>query len=619
MSENKNITKNSNIKDERKGLYNLDILQEFFYAGIGCLACIFLLLLLPSVYWKEFYRNIICALIVLGFFIIFILFNQPSTRKKLFKPNHKRNVILFTIFNFAILSFLFARTDFGYSGLSPDNWYRFAMVTQMAHSGYPQDFAFKGFPAFMAPLYWYILALIALVFQIEPFKMVKFGFLFSYYILPIILYETWKKVFNKKKSFYITALFFIFVVNYYEIIWIDHLIGYMFFIPFFLYYFENYKKKEFKKKDYLIAGLIGSILITTFYLYFILVPIYLIINLIQSKSQNNLKEKFIRFFYISIFILIFSSWFWLPLLIFFIFIGVEGHQNYFFPDYALEMPYEAYLAFNLFSIILILGLIFLLLRYSKSQLLTILGNIVISVYILYLLGFLGALIGFPLVHYRVLIVSYYILVICFILFYFEFFRILREKNAFQQYISKVNIKRVEIFILILIIFFQNYRNTVDLYESDFYEDSLKDHVPRRVEIIKELDYKDHVFLLHYYEAAAFLPINLFVVYNPHFSHPSGLNNKRIVFLQELADSKDAKEFYQDMFKSKFGIIHYFYLKPCIDPIYNNITEYLFDAAELEHFPDRLEVKIYFRAELFENNDYFKKIIIDDEIIFKTRY
>jgi len=621
MSENKEIIKKSKssvIKQKFTEIYKLGIFQEFLYAGIGCLGCAILFLLLPSFFWKEIYRNIICALIVLGFFIIFIFFNQPTSRKVFFKPNYKRNIILFTIFNFAILSYLFARTDFGYSGLSPDNWYRFAMITQMAKSGYPQDFAFKGFPAFMAPLYWYLLALIAMVFQIEPFKMVKFGFLFSYFILPILLYEVWKKIFSKKKSFYITALFFTFVVNFYEIIWIDHLIGYMFFIPFFLYYFENYNNKEFTKKDYLIAGLIGSILVCTFYLYFILVPIYIVIIFIQNKIQNDFsefKEKFKRICLISIFIVVFSSWFWLPLIINIIIIGAESHQNYFFPKYALEMPYEAYLEFNLFSIILVIGIIFILLRYSKSQILTFLGNIVISVYILYLLGFIGALIGFPLVHFRVLIISYYVLVVSFALFYFEFFRIIRSSEKLKQFKNNINIKRVEIFLLLLIIFFQNYENTVDLYESDYYEDALNENVPRRVKIVEKLDYENKVFLIHYYKVAAFLPINLFIVYNPHFSHPSGLNNERIIFLQELAESKNSKEFYKEIIDNKFGIIHYFYLKPTGI----NNSEYLFDAGELEHFPERLNVKIYFRAELFENNDYFRKITIDDEIIFKTRY
>ena len=85
-----------------------------------------------------------------------------------------------------------------------------------------------------------------------------------------------------------------------------------------------------------------------------------------------------------------------------------------------------------------------------------------------------------------------------------------------------------------------------MYKSDYYQDALNENVPRRVNIIEQLDYENKVFLIHYYEVAAFLPINLFVVYNPHFSHPSGLNNERVVFLQEIAESKDSKEFYQEI-------------------------------------------------------------------------
>jgi len=616
-------TEKKALKDKLLEVFKISITKEFLYAGIGCLAFLLLYSLLPHAYWKEIYRNIICALIVFSFFIAFIILNQPNTKKNFLQVNYSRNIILFTVLNFAILSFLFFRTDFAYSGLSPDNWYRFAYVTQMAKSGYPQDSTYKGFSAFMAPLYWYLLALLSIIFQIEPYKMIKFGFLFSYYILPILFYEVWKKIFNKKKSFYLTAFFFTFIANYSEIIWIDHLIGYMFFIPFFLYYFENYKEKDFTKNDYIVAGILGSLLVCIFYLYFILIPIYTIVCLIQSTIQKNFKifkKKLKRIFIISILIIVFSSWFWIPLMINIINIGYENHQNNFFPSYALDMPFEAYLEFNLFSLVLILGLVFILIRYGKSKLLTILGNIILSVYILYLIGFAGLLIGFPIVHFRILVVSYYVLVISFILFYVEFFRLLKKKEFMTQFKNKINIKRVEIILFIIIIFYQNYRNTVDLYESDYYEDALNEKVPKEIKVIKELDdYKNKVFLTQYFEAAAFLPIYLFVSENSHFSHPSALYNKRVVFLQELSDCKNSKEFFEGLKKSKFGPIHYFYLEPCVDPIFLNITEFLFDAVELEYFPYRLNVKIYFRAELFENSKYFKKIIIDDNIIYKTKY
>ena len=293
--ERKEKLKLNFVKYRLLELYKIDIIQELLYAGIGSFSLFVLYFFFPRFFWDSPYREIICGIIVLSFFLVFIILNQPNSKIAFFKVDYKRNIILFTIFNLAILNFLFFHTDFGCNGLHQDNFYRSAYITQMAYSGRPMDMTFKGFSAFMAPLYWYLLALFAIAFQIEPYKMLKIGFLISYYILPILLYEFWKKICNNKSSFLITAIFFTFIANYFEIMWIDHLISYMFFVPFFIYYFENYTNKEFTKKDYIIAGIIGSVLVCTFYLYFILVPIYLLISLIQDIFQDNLemyKKKF---------------------------------------------------------------------------------------------------------------------------------------------------------------------------------------------------------------------------------------------------------------------------------------------------------------------------------------
>ncbi len=319
-------------------------------------------------------------------------------------------------------------------------------------------------------------------------------------------------------------------------------------------------------------------------------------------------------FYISIFITIFSSWFWIPLTLNIIFIGLESHQNLFFPKYALDMPFQAYLELNLFGLLLLIGVIFIIMKYKSSFLLKILGNLVLSVYILYLLGYIGLLIGFPIVHYRVLIVSHYILIIAFALFYIEFFHILKDSEILTKYRGKINIQTVEIFIFIIIIFYQNYQNSVELYKSDYYERSINEDIPDEVEVFSELDYENKVFLTQYYEVAAFLPIYLFIVNNPHIGHPSSLNNERIKFLKELSESDSAKEFYKKIMESKFGPIDYFILEPCDE----NATEFLFDTAELEYYPNRMTVKIYFQADLFDSS-YFEEEKIKGEIIYKTVY
>ena len=67
--------------------------------------------------------------------------------------------------------------------------------------------------------------------------------------------------------------------------------------------------------------------------------------------------------------------------------------------------------------------------------------------------------------------------------------------------------------------------------------------------------------------------------------------------------------------SEFGSIDYFYLVPSNE----NATKFYFDKMEYENSPDREKVKVTFDADLFENEKYFNKIIINGEIIYETKY
>ena len=108
---------------------------------------------------------------------------------------------------------------------------------------------------------------------------------------------------------------------------------------------------------------------------------------------------------------------------------------------------------------------------------------------------------------------------------------------------------------------------------------------------------------------------MFIANNPYFSHPSALNNEKIKFLKELSECNSTKEFYKKIMESKFGPIDYFILEPCDE----NETEFLFDTAELEYYPERMTIKIYFKAELFESESYFERHRIKGEIVYKTVY
>ena len=108
---------------------------------------------------------------------------------------------------------------------------------------------------------------------------------------------------------------------------------------------------------------------------------------------------------------------------------------------------------------------------------------------------------------------------------------------------------------------------------------------------------------------------MIIAKNPHFSHHGALNNEWIRILKELSEYDSLKEFYRKIIESKSVLIDYFILEPCIE----NNTEILFDTAELEYYPVRLTIKIYFKADSFESESYFESSKRKGIIIYKTIY
>ena len=587
-----------------------DIIQEFFYSAIGCLFFILLYSLFPKQYWNVIFRKTIILILTLSFLFVFVILNQTDSRNNFFKVNYKRNLILFTIFNFAGYLFLFYNTHWGYNGLAGDNFYRTAYITQMAHSGYPQDFAYKGLSAFYAPFYWYCLALVAIIFQIPPYKMVRIGLLITCFIMPIILFEMWKKIYEEKISFVITIICSIYLINIYSP---DHMIAALLFIPYFLYYFENCTNKEFTKKDYMIGGIIGSISFCTYFLYFLIIPIYFLLTLIQdsNKFKRNLKHRL----YTIISLIIFSSWFWAPLLRDILLIGFESHQNrYFYPE-LLRYPVLYFLGVSISSIFSTIGLIYIIRKYKLDKDIKIFGNLLIAIHIGFYLGFIGIIINLPIMHERIMVISGYILMISSSIFYVKSFYFISKNEILKKNKIDRNFHQIEIFILISIMIIQLNSHWTYIQSTEGYEAAKGGNSMREIrDVFEELDYEDKVFLTSEWKVAMFLPIYVFLLPNPYYSHPSAQYNRRVEFLIELSKSDTSKEFYDKIINNEYGPIDYFYLD-----LEDNNTKLVLDVAAETYPHGREYFEIEFDVELFKDEDYFEEIIIDEKLIYRTKY
>ena len=587
-----------------------DFLQEIVYSGIGCIGFTLLFFLFPEQSWDYPNRETICAIMITSFFLTMLILNQTNQTNKFFKVNYKRNIILFSIFNFAVMCFLYFQTPFSTNGMQGDNIIRSAYITQMASSGYPQDFAYKGFSAFLSPLYWYCLALVARTLQIRPFKMIKLGTLFVIYCLPIILFEAWKKIYSIKIAFIITSISFLFLYDFNAP---DHFISLLLIIPYFMYYYENSTNKEFKRKDYAFGGLLGSIIFCTYFLYFLIIPIYYLISFIQNR--NKFKENLKHILLITIFLIAFSSWFWAPLLKDIIIYGFESYQNRYFNPDLFSAPMVFLLGFSIFGSILFIGFISIIRSYGKSRDYEILGKSLFATFIVYLIGFFGILIKFPIMHLRFSQIIRYLLIISFCLFTEKVILFIKQNKILKKNKITLNIHQIEIITLILIISIQNYTIIRGTHDSVAYEQALDEDVRYDlIEVIEELDYEDKVFLTSNYKIIGYLPIYLFLLPNPYFTHPSALYNKRIKFLVDLSESETSKEFYDKILDNEFSPIDFFWLDEN-----DNSTGFVF-TVPVDDFPDgRTYYDINFRNELFNDPEYFEKIVIDGEIIYETKY
>lgn len=609
----KRLYNNKIISQLKKwGIYNPVIEFCFVFLGLGVILLIFNIF--PLKFFKSPYRETICTIIIILFFALFLIINRRKSRFKILKVNYNMNIILFVLFISTILNFLFFAADFPLYGIEPDidNWFRASLVEKISQDGILHDFAYKNLSSFYPPLYWYILGLSSKILGIPAYMTLKYSFLVAWIILPILVYEFWKRIYSEQISFTITVIFFTFVANFSYTYIVDHLISLIFLIPYIIYYLENIKEKHFKWIDYLIAGLIGVILFSIYYLYFFLIFIYYLIDFIKNP-RLFIRVKLKRLFIIFSIIGILSSYYWFPLMLDIINLGFESHQNHFIRGGIIEMPLYVYITPTLISIILVSGAFYLIVKFRDEKDIKILTNLIISNFIIYLIGFIGILIGFPIMHDRFLPIFLYILIIGFGIVYIKFFAFLNKQKVinFPKVIMD-NLDKIMIYLLIILIVYQNFVNTRNLYKSTAYHDTLRQEIPiEKINNVKALDYKNKVFLTTHPEVVPYLPIYLFLSPKIHFTHPSALYMERVAFLKDLEDSYDAEEFYLKIINCKFDLINFFYID-------DHNTTHLSYTAEIHNYPESpLTQKFYYPKNYFNNQSYFLSININNTLIYET--
>jgi len=451
------------LKKSYKSILKNDFLQEILFSVLGALSFFLFLFIVPQRLFfirgrSRDYSKILLSMFVLIFFFIFLLINQKSAKIKFLEVSYKRNIIIFSIFNFSIHLILFFFTKFGLYLFTSTNL-KFFLIESYSN--------------------------------FRPFYFFNYYFLLFYSLLPILLYEFWKRIYDEKTSFIISVVSTIFIIKPF---YIDILISFFFIIPFIFYYIENIKKKEFRKKDYIIAGILGSIIICCFYISILILIIYLVIRIIVN--HKDFKENYRQTIIILGLALVFSSWL-IILLIFNVIFSAKGiNQSITLKNILTEFFYFFETSLISFSgFFFIIGIIYILKKYKVSQELKILGNLLISVLVFFLISLIGTILNIFFFQFHYLQFLLYITIITFSLFYIQFFYLLTHRKIFKNSDFKGNFHHVELSLIIIIFFSQAYFNLDNIYNSEYFDLAIKRENPDDViDCFYDYEYKEYYSL-----------------------------------------------------------------------------------------------------------------------------
>lgn len=484
----------------------------------------------------SFMDTLLANLVQFGFIFIFLIIcltKIPDKKKLLW------GLLLLSIFTFIVINLSFKDVAFAKGGYSGDMGFLTAYVTKFANFNGFIDFGYKGLTSFYPPLYYYILGKISAIFSIPPYKMLKYGMLTACFMCPFISFWIWRKI----TDFKIAILLGFSILLFHDWYKINAWIALILFVPWWLYYVENIYGKFFTRKNYIIGGLIGGIIVMLQY-YWILIGLLFtlikyVINFIENRYtlkpaiikadiQNKLKIGFIA--------LLVAGFYLIPYAYTLIFHETESLQNNYFVESMIFLPFDSFK--SIFpGLLYITSLIYLIFIANRDAIAKNLSILILTIYIFCFTGNLMVWTETPVLHFKS---HYFLKYLLAVIFFYAIGHALFINKTINQ---KINTSKTPIFIslILLLIFLSQYYYR---YEINFYAKKDGEKYQYPAETIQDVkthtngNYKGNVYLFDQKEPVIFLPLFAFLMWNPHFSHPAALHSNRVNFIKKVSIIKD---------------------------------------------------------------------------------
>ena len=157
-------------------------------------------------------------------------------------------------------------TPFAAGGMGGDQSFRTASVTRFADTWHLVDFTVADLPAAYPPSYFWLLGRVAVLADVEPWRMLKVGAIGSALIVPSIAYLGWRHLVSARLAA-LMAVVPLIVENFYEpYAWLTLTA----FVPWWILAISTPRGAPARRT--VLLGVVGAALLTTYY-YFLLVGI----------------------------------------------------------------------------------------------------------------------------------------------------------------------------------------------------------------------------------------------------------------------------------------------------------------------------------------------------------
>src|SRR3989344_1874367 len=500
---------------------------------------------------KEIWQLAVIKLLFYAFIALGICFYFRFKKPILF-------VGLISLFSAGSYFFLSLHSQLPWWGLQGDEIFVFAFLEKAASGRFFSDFFYPGLPPFYPPLYFWAAGGLGYLFKLNGVQAGRLGVFLVLFLLPLAVYF-WQWLFWRKREedkllgwqLVLAPALVMVVAEPAAIIFKPYeFVSAVLIVLWSVFLLDDLFYQTLGRLKIMIYGLTGGLLFLTFYFWFF--PIFLALALFKLFCPAKIPYYFGRLAAIALLVIAISLPYTWPLFNSYLAFGSDNWQPAFFIPEDLNL-YLPFFNFSIFGLAALAGLSAIIFYWKKARF-KALGLLLLSAYVWQLINLL-AIIVFqapflpqkPFLFFGGAAISMALA--------FGLAEFINDKIKNQNIMSGL-------FILGWIILASQLLGGSFMDDPGARKQFLAVKQPLREEyldLIEGLESIDNLSELTVLssglgEVSAFLPLNYYISYNIHFSHPAAGFFDRFYFISNLTAASSAKDFYQKLKMAPLGPI-----------------------------------------------------------------